>query len=110
MGVGSAPHGQHGDAGRLIGVRAGREPRIDVGDAQRRTGPRRVKIGIENTSPRAELKFQAIALAYLEGRIAEARDQLLRRKAEELSRLVGRWRLRDLGHWLLRAGGAGSEE
>jgi hypothetical protein len=84
-----------------------------VGDPQRRARLRRIEIGIEHAAPRAELQLQTIALADLEGRVAEARDQLLRAESDQLARLIGlrSRRLRDCDHGLLlRPGGAGGEE
>src|SRR5438270_1761489 len=101
-----------GDAGRLIGADAARRARIDVGDAERPTAARRIKIGIEHAALRAELQLEAAALTDLKLGIAEMTDELLRGQPEQAPRfgLGGRYRHRlGLSDRLLRGCGAAGE-
>jgi hypothetical protein len=58
-----------------------------VGDAQRRSGLGRIKIGVEHALAAAELQLEAARLANLKRRLAEMADELVRSQAEQLARL-----------------------
>ena len=110
MGLGSARIFQGGDAGRLIGVDARRQARIDMGDAQWAGCIVGIKICIEHAAPAAELQLEAGPFAHLKRRIAEMADKLRSGEPEQpagLARCDGRG---SFGHRRLRRGGATGEE
>ena len=113
MGACSARIFERGNAGRLIGIGAGRGARIDIGHAKRSVLPR-VEIGVEDAVAAAELQLDAVAFLNLKRRATEMPDQILGGEAGQARDLALRLELGDGGRGLLdrllRAGGAGGEQ
>jgi hypothetical protein len=102
-----------GDAARLIGVRAGAQARVDVGDSRGAPSLRgRIEIGVEHAGLAPELELEPDAFANLKGRRSEALDELACGHAEQAAaQLLGRRRrARSRRCGLLRTAGAGGQE
>ena len=103
------------DTGRLIGIGARRRAGVDIRDALNSTGRRGIEISVKHAVRRSELQLEARALAYLEGRISEMRDNFGCSEAHETARPRGTRRrddrrLRLLDDGLLRSRRARSEK
>ena len=87
MGAGSARIFERGDAGRLIGVDAGRKPRVNMGHHESAVLPG-VEIGVEHAISPTELELEAAPFLDLERGASEMGRQVARRHAREARHLA----------------------
>ena len=114
MGDGAASGSlKRADAGGAVGVAAGDQAGLDVGDAlDSLTACWRIKIGIKHAGAPAELKLEADAFTDLQRRLAETLDELAGGEAEDVATDLRRLRCGRLRLWgrSLGAGGAASDQ